>query len=64
MTAPDIDSLTSRIRTALCCGRDLARDYATAIGNNPEIQGGQIIVRNEEGRVIARIPESVLQEEA
>ena len=42
-------------------GKELARDYAVAIGDTPEIQAGQILVRNQDGRVIARVPQSVLE---
>ncbi len=62
MTSPsDLEALASRIRNAINCGRDLALDYAKAIGDNPEIQNGQVLVRNEEGRIIVRVPQSVLE---
>lgn len=62
MTPPsDLEALASRIRNTINCGRDLALDYAKAIGEKPEIQAGQVLVRNEEGRIIVRIPEGVLE---
>ena len=60
MTDADSAELASRIQNALGCGKELATDYARAIGDKPEIQHGKIIVRDESGRIIAHIPESVL----
>ena len=61
MTPSELEALASRIRNAINCGKELALDYAAAIGDNPEIQGGQVLVRNEGGRVMARVPQSVLE---
>ena len=60
MTDAAIAELVLRIQNALGCGRELAGDYAAAIGDKPEIQHGKIIVRDSDGRIIAHIPESVL----
>jgi hypothetical protein len=60
-TPTDLEALASRIRNAINCGRDLALDYASAIGENPEIQNGQVLVRNEDGRIIVRVPQGVLE---
>ena len=60
MTEGASAGLVLRIQNALGCGKELAGDYAVAIGDKPEIQHGKIIVRDEGGRIIAHIPESVL----
>jgi hypothetical protein len=57
-TNPD---LVSRIRNALGCSKDMAEEYAAAIGESPEIVHGKILLRNEDGRIIAYVPESVLE---
>ena len=61
MTDSEFAALVNRIRNALGCGKDLANDYATAIGDTPEIQNGNVVIRDESGRIIARVPESVLE---
>jgi hypothetical protein len=38
----------------------LAEDYAKGISNPPEIIHGKIVVRDPEGRIMARVPDSVL----
>ena len=60
MTDIDIESLSVRIRQSLGCSKDLAADYAKGIGNPPEIIHGKILVRDAEGRIVARVPDSVL----
>lgn len=60
MTETDIEALATRIRQTLGCGKELADDYAQGIGDPPEIIHGRVLVRNSEGRIIARVPESVL----
>ena len=60
MITPTKPDLVSRIRNALGCSKDLATEYAAAIGGAPEIAHGKILLRNEEGRIIAYVPESVL----
>lgn len=50
-----------RIQKILGCSKDLAGDYATAIGDSPEIQNGEVVVRDDRGRVIAHLPENVLR---
>jgi hypothetical protein len=62
MTEAAFDDLVKRIRNSLDCSKELAADYAKGIGETPEIQNGQVLVRNEDKRIIARIPESVLAE--
>ena len=57
-------TLVSRIRNALGCGKDIATDYAKLIGDKPEIVGAKIQVRNEDNRVIAYVPASVLENSA
>ena len=61
MTESEIDALARRIRRAIDCGPDLAHDYAVAMGDSPEIVGGQIVVRNESGRIVVRVPMTVLE---
>lgn len=60
MTDTDIQALAVRIRQSLGCGKDLAEDYARGISNPPEIVHGKILVRDPDGRIIARVPETVL----
>jgi len=61
MTEGELAELVLRIQNAVGCGKELAGDYAEAIGDNPEIQNGKIIVRDESRRIIAHIPEEVLR---
>jgi hypothetical protein len=60
MTESERESIAHSIRNALGCGRELAHDYSAAIKDPPEIENGQIVIRNEDGRIVARVPESVL----
>jgi hypothetical protein len=60
MTEIDIQTLATRIRQSLGCSKDLAEDYAKGISNPPEIIHGMAVVRDTEGRIIARVPASVL----
>lgn len=60
MTEIDIQTLATRIRQSLGCSKDLAEDYAKGISNPPEIIHEMIVVRDTEGRIIARVPASVL----
>ena len=60
MTEGAFAELVLRIRNVLGCGKELAGDYAAAIGDKPEIQHGKVIVRDEGGRILAHIPEGVL----
>jgi len=62
MTETDKTLLAQNIRTTLACGKELSEDYAGAIGDTPEILHGRIIVRNEDGRIVARIPDTVLSQ--
>ena len=60
MTDTDIQALAIRIRQTLGCGKDLAEDYARGISDPPEIVHDRILVRDADGRIIARVPETVL----
>ncbi len=60
MNAPDLQTLATRIRQALGCSRELAEDYARGIADPPEIIHGKVVVRDAEGRIAARVPDSVL----
>ena len=62
MTEAAFDDLVKRIRNSLDCSKELAADYAKSIGDNPEVQNGQVLVRNEDKRIVARLPEKVLAE--
>jgi len=58
MNETDLASFVTRIRNALGCSKDLAGEYAMAIGDTPEVVNGKILVRNENGRIVAYVPES------
>jgi hypothetical protein len=60
MTEGDFAELVRRIQNVVGCGKELAGDYAMAIGDKPEIQNGKIIVRDEARRIIAHLPEHVM----
>ena len=60
MTDIDMPTVVTRIQNALGCSKDMAAEYAKAIGENPEVVHGKILVRNEDNRLIAHIPVSVL----
>lgn len=61
MTELEFTTLVSRIRNALGCSKDMATEYAAAIGEKPEISHGKILLRNEDHRIIACVPVSVLE---
>jgi hypothetical protein len=61
MTEEAFDDLVRRIRNHLGCTKDLATEYARGMGESPEIQNNEILVRNDERRIIARIPARVLE---
>lgn len=61
MTDIDHQALATRIRQTLGCGKELAEDYARGISDPPEIVHGKVLVRNPEGHIIARVPDSVLR---
>jgi hypothetical protein len=58
--APDLATIVRRIQNALGCSKDMATEYAKAIGENPEIVHGKILLRNEQKRIIAYVPANVL----
>jgi hypothetical protein len=60
MTDTDLQTLAARIRQSLSCSKDLAEDYAKGIGDPPEVIHGKVVVRDEDKRIIARVPVSVL----
>lgn len=60
MTLIDPETLATRIRQSPGCSKDLAVDYAKGIGDPPEIIHGKILVRDADGRIVARVPDSVL----
>ena len=61
MTDEEFSGLVARIRQALGCGQELALDYAKGLGESPEVVHGKMLVRNDEGRIIARVPVEVWQ---
>jgi hypothetical protein len=61
MTDEEFSGLVARIRQALGCGQELALDYAKGIGETPEVVLGKILVRNDTGRIVARVPMEVWQ---
>ena len=60
MTASPVEELATRIRDELGCSKELAAEYASDIGDDPEIDHYKIIIRNAQGQIIARLPVSVL----
>ena len=60
MTDIDFATIVSRVRNALGCSKDMATEYAAAIGESPEVGHGKIMVRNEDRRIVAYVPVSVL----
>jgi hypothetical protein len=56
----DFATVVTRIQNALGCSKDMAAEYARAIGDKPEVAHGKIMVRNENQRIIAYVPASVL----
>jgi hypothetical protein len=61
MPQPEFATVVSRIQNALGCSKDMAKEYAAAIGENPEVAHGKILIRNEQKRIIAHVPASVLE---
>ena len=60
MSPTDLQTLATRIRQSLGCSNGLAEDYAKGISDPPEIIHGKIVVRDADGRIVARVPDSVL----
>jgi len=63
MTEEAFNAAVTKIRNHLGCSKDLAAEYAMNLGEKPETQNGQILIRNGENRVIARLPASVMERE-
>ena len=61
MTETDLATIITRVQNALGCSKDMATEYARAIGENPEVVHGKILLRNEDHRIIAYLPVSVLE---
>jgi hypothetical protein len=61
MTDTEIDAIAARIQNALGCSKGMAIDYAKTIGANPEVAHGKIAVRNEDNRIIAYVPATVME---
>ena len=55
-----VADLVTRIRNELGCSKELAADYASDIGDTPEIDHQQVLIRNADRRIIARLPVNVL----
>ncbi len=62
MTETEFNARVARLCQALGCGKELARDYVRAIGDEPVVEHGKIIVRDPAGKIIARVPASVIQD--
>jgi hypothetical protein len=60
--ALELATIVSRIQNALGCSKDMATEYAKSIGDHPEIVHGKILLRNEQNRIIAHVPASVIEE--
>jgi hypothetical protein len=61
MTQTDFATIVTRIQNALGCSKDMAAEYARAIGDKPEVAHGKILLRNENHRIIAYVPATVLE---
>ncbi|HSI63643.1 MAG TPA: hypothetical protein VLE43_11010 [Candidatus Saccharimonadia bacterium] len=61
MNETEVAAIAARIQNALGCSKGMAVDYAKTIGANPEVAHGKIAVRNEDNRIIAYVPASVLE---
>jgi plasmid maintenance system antidote protein VapI len=47
MPQPEFATVVTLIRNALGCSKDMAIEYAKAIGENPEVAHDKILIRNE-----------------
>lgn len=61
MPQPDLATIVTRIQFALGCTKDMAIEYAKIIGENPEVVYGKILLRNDQNRIIAYVPATVLE---
>lgn len=62
MTESEFQTRVARLCQVMACGRDLATDYVRGMGDNPVVEHGKIIVRDEDGHIIARVPASILED--
>jgi len=61
MTENEFKTRVTRICQLLGCSRDLASDYVEAMGDSPVIEHGKVLIRDSQGRIIARVSESILE---
>ncbi len=61
MTDTEVAAIAARIQNALGCSKGMAIEYAHTLAANPEVAHGKIAVRNEDNRIIAYVPASVLE---
>ena len=61
MSPAQLAIVVTRIQNFLGCSKGMATEYAKAIGEHPEIVHGKIPLCNEQKRVIAHVPASVLE---
>ena len=61
MTESAFADFVDRIQKIVGCSKDLAGDYAAAIGDTPEITDTEVVVRDAEGHILAHLPMSVLE---
>ncbi|MCW0219831.1 MAG: hypothetical protein OJI67_16015 [Prosthecobacter sp.] len=61
MTETEFKTRVTRLCQLLGCSRDLATDYVEAMGDNPVVEHGKVIVRDADGRIIARVADSILE---
>jgi hypothetical protein len=62
MSEIDATTVAARIQQAVGCSKEMAAEYSRAMGQNPEVVRGKVVVRNAENRIIAYIPASVLND--
>lgn len=60
MTDSEFQTRITRLCLLLGCSKDLASDYVRAMGDTPVVEHGKVIVRDADGRIIARVPDSIL----
>lgn len=62
MTDNEFKNRVTRICQLLGCSRDLATDYVKAMGDSPVVEHGKVLIRDAQGRIIARVSDSILGE--